>query len=104
MGPEGAEGFEWDDDLDPSGNTAHLARHQIVYWEAEQVWYNQGILVPNRKRASADWMLVGRTDAGRALTLIMNYLDYRRLIRFITGWDCSAGERKKYLEPKGRRR
>jgi len=35
--PQDAEAFEWDDDDDEEGNTAHLARHGITSVEAEQV-------------------------------------------------------------------
>jgi len=35
--PQDAEAFEWDDDDDEEGNTAHLARHGITPVEAEQV-------------------------------------------------------------------
>jgi hypothetical protein len=41
--------------------------------------------------------MVGWTDAGRALTLVVNYDEARRVIRVITGWVCTAGERTKYL-------
>jgi len=58
--------------------------------------------VPNKRGHAADKLLVGRTDGGRPLTLVLTYLERRRLIRFITGWDCTAAERSKYLSEKGR--
>lgn len=64
QGPEAAEGFEWDDDLLEHGNTAHLAesrpgRPSIAWFEAEEVFYNGGVLVPNKRNKSGDWLLVG---------------------------------------------
>lgn len=101
--PEEAECFEWDDDEDEEGNTAHLARHSISQDEAEQVFCNDGRFAPNKRAASADWLLVGRTDGGRVLTLVANYADDRRVLRFITGWESTDGERAKYLTKRGSR-
>ena len=99
--PEDAEAFEWDDDGLERGNTAHLARHGVDQYEAEEVFYNGGRFAPNKRDASGDWLLVGRSDAGRVLTLVANYDDDRRVIRFITGWDSTSGERTRYLREKG---
>lgn len=94
--PEDAEGFEWDDPLEVRGNTGHLARKGITPREAEQVYYNGGKFVPNKK-ASGDWLLVGRTDGGRILTLVRVYQERRRLLRIFTGWASTDGERRRYL-------
>jgi uncharacterized DUF497 family protein len=94
--PQDAEGFEWDDDEDERGNTAHLARHGILPTEAEQVFYNDGVLIPNRRRDD-DWLLIGRTDGGRVLTLVLVYRQDRRLLRVFTGWLSTIGERRRYL-------
>jgi uncharacterized DUF497 family protein len=95
--PEEAEAFEWDDDEQERGNTAHLADHGIDPVEAEQVFYNEGRFAPNKKGMSGDWLLVGRTDGGRVLTLVAVYKDDQRVIRFITGWDSTGGEQARYL-------
>jgi uncharacterized DUF497 family protein len=100
--PERAEGFEWDDDEDERGNTAHLVesrpdRRSISPWEAEEVFSNGGVFVPNKKHRSGDWKLVGRTDSGRVLTLVLHYDQGRRIIRVITGWDSTSDERSRYL-------
>lgn len=98
--PEHAEGFEWDDD--ERGNTAHLAesrpgRRSISQGEAEEVFGNGGVFVRNKRGMSGDWKLVGRTDGGRALTLVVHYDHGRRIIRVITGWDSTSDERSRYL-------
>ncbi|RDI23061.1 hypothetical protein [Lentzea flaviverrucosa] len=100
--PEDAEAFDWDDDADERGNTAHLAesrpdRPAISAWEAEQVFDNGGVFVPNKKNRSGDWKLIGRADSGRVLTLVLQYDEERRIIRVFTGWDSTAGERSRYL-------
>jgi uncharacterized DUF497 family protein len=94
--PEHAEAFEWDDDELETSNTAHLARHGVRPHEAEQVFYNQGVLARNKRRSTGDWLLVGVTDGGRRLTLVLNYQAEKRTIRFITGWDSTADEIKRY--------
>jgi hypothetical protein len=100
--PEHAEAFDWDDEGDKDGNTAHLAedrpdRPGIQPWEAEQVFANGGVFVPNKRTGTGDWKLVGLTDAGRRLTLIVKYHEDRGVLRAITGWDCTTGERTRYL-------
>lgn len=102
MGPEDAEAFEWDPDDEDTGNTAHLAesrpdRPGIAWWEAEEVFSNSGVFVPNKKEGTGDWKLVGRTDGGRLLTLVVHYDEIRRVLRVITGWDTTRGERSRYL-------
>jgi uncharacterized DUF497 family protein len=94
--PQDAEAFDWDDDDDERGNTAHLARHGIRPAEVEQVYLNGGVFVPNRRRSS-DWLLIGRTDGGQVLTLVLEYKVSRRLLRVFTGWPSTAGERRRYL-------
>jgi uncharacterized DUF497 family protein len=98
--PEDAEWFEWDDPEMEKGNTSHLARHQIRWWEVEQVWTNGGRLVKNRNRTD-EWLLVGRTDGGRTLTIVFDYDEIRRAIRAFTGWDSTAGEIARYLRAGG---
>ncbi|MFE9604769.1 hypothetical protein [Streptomyces hokutonensis] len=100
--PEQAEAFEWDDESHEQGNTAHLAesrpdRPSIAWWEAEQVFENGGTFAPNKNGRSGDWLLVGRTDSGRALSLVIHYDEARRVIRVITGWECTQGQRTRYL-------
>jgi len=52
--------------------------------------------VPNRRR-SGDWLLIGRTDGGRVLTLVLVYKERQRLLRVFTGWPSTIGERRRYL-------
>ncbi|MDQ2709187.1 MAG: hypothetical protein M3Z25_16835 [Actinomycetota bacterium] len=101
--PDQAESFEWDDDQLDRGNTAHLAesrpdRPSIAWWEVEEVFANGGgRFVPNKRGRAGDWLLVGETDGGRMLTVVVRYDSARRMLRAITGWECTAGERARYL-------
>jgi hypothetical protein len=76
---------------------AHLARHGITPGEAEEVFKNRGRFARNRRDRSGDWLLVGLTDQGRALTLVLVYDTGRRLLRVFTGWDTTEGEHTRYL-------
>lgn len=99
--PEEAEAFEWDDDEDERGNTAHLAedradRPGIPWWEVEEVFENGGFFVPNKKGRSGTWKMLGLTKGARRLTVIVEYDEVRRILRPITGWDCTSEERTRY--------
>ena len=90
--PGDAEGFEWDE-----GNEEHLADHGITPWEVEEVFWNRPVWVPNKKEQSGDWKMVGRTDGGRRLSIITQIKPAQRVLRAFTGWDCTPGERTRYL-------
>lgn len=98
-GPEDAEAFEWDDEDAEDGNVAHLAQRvpAISPREAEEVFENRGQFARNKREGSGDWLLIGRTFGGRALTLVLVYKEDRRLLRVFTGWDCTQRERTRYL-------
>ena len=74
--------FVWDED-----NVAHLAEHGIEPAEAEQVFFNRYILVPNKKKhGSKRFRIDGTTDSGRYLRLIFEDIG-RNVARVFTGWD-----------------
>lgn len=92
MHPSEAEGFEWND-----GNEGELARHGIRPFEVEQVWGNDPAFAGNRAGMAGDWKMVGRTDGGRVLTIIVLTKPDTRTLRSITGYDSPAGDRTRYL-------
>lgn len=92
MHPRQAEGFEWDD-----GNRQELARHGIRDFEVEQVWQNDPAYAGNKGNMSGDWKMIGRTNGGRALTVILLTLPEARTIRAITGYDSPRADWTRYL-------
>jgi len=62
-----------------------LAKHGITVDEAVEVIWN-GFDVRRNKRYHGGYQIVGRTDGGRALKLIV-YEKRKGFIRIITGWD-----------------
>ena len=76
-------GFEWDD-----GNSRKsLAKHGVDQTEAEQVFFNDPLLVVQDVEHSvleARLHAPGRTDAGRLLRITFTLRDAGRLIRVIS--------------------
>jgi uncharacterized DUF497 family protein len=92
MHPRDTEGFDWNE-----GNEQELVPHRITDREAEEVFLNGPVWVRNKRSGSGDYKMIGYTNGGRALTLIVVVQQEARLLRVITGWDCTTGERTRYL-------
>ena len=91
MHPRDAEGFEWrEEDED------ELWDHRIRPFEVEQVRLNRPVWAPNRRGRSGDYIMVGKTDGGRRLTISVKVLADTRSLRAITGWDSSRADLSKY--------
>ena len=73
------------DEYDISFNDEKLAAHGISRYDVIEVLMN-GIHVIRNKRRRDRYRVLGRTDAGRALELIV-VIEGARQLRFITGWD-----------------
>jgi uncharacterized DUF497 family protein len=71
-------------DFDLEFHDEKLAAHGIDRFEIIEVLWN-GFRALRNKRRHDRYRLIGRTDAGRALELIVVVIDNRTL-RFITGW------------------
>jgi uncharacterized protein len=88
-------GFDWD-----SGNSRKNAdKHDFSQWEAEQVFFNQLLLVllDAKHRAQKQRMhALGRTDDRRFLHISFTRRNDRTLIRVISARDMSRGERTHY--------
>ncbi len=97
MHPESADNFEWDEH-----NESKLIGHGVQPWEVEEVFDNEPVWALNKNHASGDWLMVGRTNGGRALKIVITVIADQRAIRPITGWDCSTGDLTRYFK-KGRK-
>lgn len=74
--------FVWDEQ-----NEHHLSLHRITPDEAEEVFFNKYVIVPNKKKHGPKrYMIDGRTDSGRQLRVIFEDLG-KHEARIITGWD-----------------
>lgn len=76
------EASEWHIEYD----AAKLAAHGVGDWEAEELIWNGFAAKPNKKEHGEDrYQLVGRTDAGRPLLLIV-WIFGDRQMRVLNGW------------------
>ncbi len=91
--PSGGEVWEWD-----AGNEAEVSRHGISMSEVQEVWDNGPVWVPNIRHHAGDWKMLGRTNGGRRLTIVIRFYADRSVLRPITGWKMTAGERSRYFE------
>lgn len=74
--------FVWDEH-----NECHLSLHGIEPKEAEEVFFNRYLVVPNkRKHGLRRLILDGKTDSGRKLRIIFEDLG-KHEARIVTGWD-----------------
>lgn len=76
------EASEWEIEYD----VRKLESHGISDEEAEEVIWNGFVAQPNKKAHGPDrYQLVGRTDGGRALLLIVHVAGAREM-RVLNGW------------------
>ena len=79
--------FEWDDI-----NAAHVRGHGLWDWEVDQLLSNEHVVVPNRKRAGSRQLLIGRTDGGKAITVVIEKTPMDGTYRPVTAWPSSASD------------
>ena len=85
-------GFEWD-----AGNRDKNLKHAVQYWECEQLFFNQPLVVLEdlkHSEAEARFAAFGQTDAGRRLTVIFTLR--RQKIRVISARDMHKKEKLFY--------
>jgi len=87
--------FEWDEI-----NTEHVAEHGISDIEVEQMLSNPHIVVPNRGHEPRMFLL-GRSNGGRALVVVIEPTRVECTWRPITAWDANASEVKRLKEATG---
>ena len=90
---DGCIGFDWDrGNLDKSWRL-----HGVPFWECEQVFFNERLLVVEDVRhsgAERRHYALGCTDAGRRLFVVFTIR--RNFVRVISARDMSRRERKRY--------
>lgn len=95
MGPfETITGFEWD-----KGNEQKNVKHGVTSVEAEQVFLNEPIIVtPDVSHSGNElrYRALGKTNAGRQLTVIFTLRNKDTLFRVISARDMHRKERAIY--------
>lgn len=96
MGPDplqGCVGFEWDD-----GNLEkNWERHRVAFWEAEEVFFNEPLVIrsdPRHSQIETRYFALGQSDAGRLL--FVSFAIRGLLIRIISTRDMTRREARIY--------
>ncbi|MDX3773368.1 BrnT family toxin [Chromatiaceae bacterium AAb-1] len=88
-------GFEWD-----AGNERKsLEKHAVSHFEAEQVFFNQPLLVQadqKHSQAEARYHALGKSDESRLLHITFTLRSSDTLIRIISARDMHRKERDIY--------
>ena len=71
-----------------------LGRREISDGEVEQLLGNAHVRVANPRSSISRQLLIGRTDGGRALTLVIEATIDPTSWLVVTGWTSSEAERK----------
>jgi uncharacterized DUF497 family protein len=91
------EGFEWDE-----GNVRkNVAKHDVSQAEAEQVFFNEPLLVMDdvkHSQSEARLHAMGRTETGRLLHITFMLRRGGSRIRVISARDMSRKERERYAK------
>jgi uncharacterized DUF497 family protein len=88
---QGQGSFEWDE-----GNESELARHHIAPEEVEQLFDNDPVWAANKRNRPGNRLMIGRTNSSRELTIVVRIQPETEVIRAITGWESTRGERTSY--------
>ena len=91
---DAVEGFDWD-----AGNSRKNEEHGVTQTEAEQVFFNEPLLVTRDEKHSSPesrYRALGRTDGGRLLTIIFTLRGSGTLIRVISARDMNHREHLAY--------
>ena len=89
------EGFEWDE----GNNRKSIDKHAVSQAEAEQVFFNEPLLIVEDVRHSSYEIrlhALGQTDAGRLLHISFTLRGDAKLIRVISARTMHRKERLRY--------
>ncbi len=80
--------LEFDDE-----NTGHVARHGVAPEEIEQITGNDYVTARNTHDPDNRIRMIGRTDGGRVLTVVLEATRDDVVWRPVTAWDSKPEER-----------
>jgi hypothetical protein len=79
--------------LDFEGHQAEAGRRVVTQEEAEQAWLAGPMVVPNRRRKRAPYLMVGRTSSGRDVTVVLLATEDPGTWLAYTAWDTKPTDR-----------
>ncbi len=86
-------GFDWD----ISNKTKNHDKHDVLWWECEQVFFNAPLLLYEdikHSKAESRFYVLGKTDFNRKLLIVFTIRN--KLIRVISARDMHKKERNVY--------
>ena len=85
------EDFDWDDE-----NIAHISRHGVELWEAEEALLDPGRIGTPARNVGRETRraALGATEAGRVLFVV--YTRRRGKVRVVTARDAEDREKRRY--------
>ncbi len=75
-------------------NERELSAHSVSAHEVMQLMENTFTVRRNKRSGAGERQLIGRTNGGRVLTLILAPTAVPDRWRPVTGWDSTASERR----------
>jgi hypothetical protein len=66
---------------------AEAERPIVSEGEAEEVWYRKRRIVRNKKSGRGPYLMIGRTEAGRGITVVLLTTDDPGVWCAYTAWD-----------------
>jgi len=89
------QGFDWDD----ANKDKNWHRHNVAWWECEEVFFNQPLYVHKDDRHSLieeRFYVLGKTNNSRLICMV--FTRRKSKIRIISARDMHKKERKVYFE------
>lgn len=72
---------------------AQTGRRVVTCGEAEEAWYSERTIVPNRRGRRAPYLLIGQTGSGRDITVVLLPTDLDGTWVAFTAWDTKPSDR-----------
>ena len=86
------------DELRLAGAEDELSRHQVSVDESLEVSWSAPRFF--RDKVQGRQLMIGKTDGGRLLTIVVQPTDTHGAWDVVTGWDSSQGERTAWQNAK----
>lgn len=92
IGPWDAENIEWNE-----GNESKVLAHGISPKEVMEALEDAEIWRPNEKGKSGNWKAYGKTNGGKAITMVVHWDEITMNLRPITAWPASNSEKGRFF-------
>ncbi len=77
---------------DFEGHQSAAGRRVVAIVEADQAWHGQRTFVRNRRHRAGQYLMIGRTDRGRDITVVLLGTADPGIWVAYTAWDTKSGD------------